>query len=93
VTASEFVGAEVLPAILTTFRTPQPKIDIELWLSNHNQDLTRRDADIAVGMAVPTQKSLIARKLGDVSVGLWPFAVISINTAGRGCLRIWRITR
>ena len=72
VTASEFVGVEVLPAILTTFRTPQPKIDIELSLSNHKQDLTWRDADIAVRMAAPTQTSLIARKLGDMSVGLCP---------------------
>src|ERR1700761_5249246 len=43
-TASNLVGAEVLPAILTAFREAHPKIAIELVLSNRNQDLSRRDA-------------------------------------------------
>ena len=66
VTASEIVGAEVLPAILTDFREAQPDIDVELVLSNQQQDLLRRDADIAVRMARPTQDALFARKLGEV---------------------------
>lgn len=70
-TASEFVGVEVLPAILAGFREAQPKIAIELSLSNLNQDLLRRDADIAVRMARPTQAALIARRLGTVRIGLY----------------------
>jgi DNA-binding transcriptional LysR family regulator len=70
-TASEFVGVEVLPPILTAFREAHPKIVIELSLSNLNQDLSRRDADIAVRMARPTQHALVARKLGDVRIGLF----------------------
>ncbi|MGB8365094.1 MAG: LysR substrate-binding domain-containing protein [Rhizomicrobium sp.] len=54
-TASQFIGVEVLPAILTAFREAHPKIVIELSLSNLNQDLLRRDADIAVRIARPTQ--------------------------------------
>ena len=38
-------------------------------LSNKNQDLTRRDADIAVRMARPTQNTLVARKVGQVAFG------------------------
>src|SRR6185437_11353324 len=49
-TASEIVGAEVLPAILSEFHAQHPQIAIELALSNRNQDLSRRDADIAVRM-------------------------------------------
>ncbi len=71
VTASEFIGVEVLPPILTEFRDAHPGIAIELALSDVNQDLSRRDADIAVRMARPTQAALVARRLGDVGIGLY----------------------
>jgi DNA-binding transcriptional LysR family regulator len=71
VTASEFVGVEVLPAILTAFRAIHPAIAIELAISDTNQDLSRRDADIAVRMARPTQAALVARRLGVVGIGLY----------------------
>jgi DNA-binding transcriptional LysR family regulator len=66
VTASEIVGAEVLPPILTEFREAWPEIDIELVLTNQQEDLLRRDADIAVRMARPTQGALLARRIGTV---------------------------
>jgi DNA-binding transcriptional LysR family regulator len=66
VTASEIVGAEVLPPILTEFRETWPEVDIELVLSNRQEDLLRRDADIAVRMARPSQGSLFARRVGTV---------------------------
>jgi DNA-binding transcriptional LysR family regulator len=71
ITASEIMGVEVLPPILTAFREAHPRIVLELALSNLNQDLSRRDADIAVRMARPTQAALLARKLGNVPVGLY----------------------
>ncbi len=71
VTASEMIGVEVLPPILTRFRESHPAIVIELVLSNLNQDLSRRDADIAVRMAQPTQKALVTRKLGRVGISLY----------------------
>jgi len=71
VTASEIVGVEVLPAILTRFREAHPEIDIEVTLSNRNEDLTRRDADIAVRMARPTQNTLVAKKIGSVGFGFY----------------------
>jgi DNA-binding transcriptional LysR family regulator len=70
-TASEIMGVEVLPDILTAFRDAHPRIDIELVLSNLNQDLLRRDADIAIRMARPTQEALLARRIGAVPVGLF----------------------
>jgi DNA-binding transcriptional LysR family regulator len=71
VTASNFIGAEVLPAMLTEFRERHGAIAIELVLSDRNQDLSRRDADIAVRMVRPTQKALVARRLGHVRIGLY----------------------
>ncbi len=71
VTASEFVGSLVLPAILARFRAKHPGIALELALSNRNVDLLRNEADIAVRMARPTQTALVARRLGTVKVGLF----------------------
>lgn len=70
-TASHIVGSEVLPAILAEFRERHPRIAIELALSNRNQDLSRRDADIAVRMIRPAQKALVAKRLGNVRIGLY----------------------
>jgi DNA-binding transcriptional LysR family regulator len=71
VTASEMIGVEVLPPILAQFHAAHPGIVIELALSNLNQDLSRRDADIAVRMARPTQSALVAQKLGEVTISLY----------------------
>jgi DNA-binding transcriptional LysR family regulator len=65
-TASDIVGTEILPAMLTEFRETWPDIDIELVLSNRQEDLLRRDADIAVRMARPTQDALLARRIGAI---------------------------
>jgi len=40
-------------------------------LSNRNEDLTRRDADIAVRMSRPTQNTLVAKKVGSVGFGFY----------------------
>jgi len=70
-TASEVIGAEVLPAMIARFRRAHPAIAIELVLSNLNDDLLRREADIAVRMVRPAQQQLVARKIGDVPVQLY----------------------
>ena len=70
ITASEIIGAEVLPQILTEFRARQPGVIVELSLSNQSADLLRRDADIAVRMVRPAQKALVARRVGKTVLGL-----------------------
>ncbi len=69
--ASEIVGGLVLPEILAGLREAHPGIDLELVLSNRNDDLLRREADIAVRMARPTQGALYGRRIGAVEVGLY----------------------
>src|SRR5215475_13730664 len=51
VTASEVIGVEVLPPIVTQLREEHPNLQVELVLSNRMQDLLQREADIAVRMA------------------------------------------
>lgn len=71
ITASDVVGAEVLPAILARARAAHPAIAFELALSNRTENLMLREADIAVRMVRPTQRNLVARKIGDVPVMLY----------------------
>jgi DNA-binding transcriptional LysR family regulator len=71
ITASEMIGCEVLPQILSRFRDHHPAITVELALNNRNEDLLRRDADIAVRMVRPRQKSLVVRRIGKSAIGLY----------------------
>jgi DNA-binding transcriptional LysR family regulator len=71
VTASEVIGGMVLPSILADLRDAHPRLEIELVLSNRQEDLLRRDADIAVRMARPTQGALFGRWIADVPAGLY----------------------
>jgi DNA-binding transcriptional LysR family regulator len=71
VTASEVIGGEVLPPFLADFQSRNPRISVELSLSNRNEDLLRGDADIAVRMARPTQGALVAKRIGRVDIGLY----------------------
>jgi DNA-binding transcriptional LysR family regulator len=71
ITASDVVGCEVLPPILATFHAAHPGIVIELVLTNRNEDLARRDADIAVRMVRPTKSGLVARRIGTSRIGLY----------------------
>jgi DNA-binding transcriptional LysR family regulator len=71
VTASEVIGCEVLPPILAGFHAEHPGIAIELALTNRNEDLARRDADIAVRMVRPTQSGLVARRIGAARIGVY----------------------
>jgi DNA-binding transcriptional LysR family regulator len=70
ITASEVIGVEVLPPILRDLRGAHPGLVFELTPSNETADLLRRDADIAVRMTRPRQSALVAKKVGDIMLGL-----------------------
>jgi DNA-binding transcriptional LysR family regulator len=70
ITASEVVGAELLPSILLGLQQAHPDLVVELALSNRLEDLLQRQADIAVRMVQPTQEALLARHVGVIECGL-----------------------
>lgn len=70
ISASEIIGAEVLPPILAELRRRHDGLRIELVLSNDIDNLLRREADIAVRMVEPAQEALLVRKLGQAVLGL-----------------------
>jgi DNA-binding transcriptional LysR family regulator len=71
VSASEIVGAEVLPPLFASLHERHPGLEIELVLSNTVDNLLRRDADIAVRMVEPAHAALVVRRIGAVTVGLY----------------------
>ncbi len=70
ITASEVIGVEILPPILTALRESHPALVIELVVSNRLVDLLHRESDIAVRMVRPVQQALVARRIGRVEIGL-----------------------
>jgi DNA-binding transcriptional LysR family regulator len=74
ISASEIVGAHVLPPILHAIRGQYPALTFDLVLSNVEADVLQREVDVAIRMVRPRQGSLVARKVGAVSVGLYAHA-------------------
>lgn len=70
ISASDVVGVEILPPILADLRARHPDLAVELVLTDHVEDLLRRDADVAVRMVEPTQAALVARRVGVLPLGL-----------------------
>ncbi|QGM44650.1 LysR family transcriptional regulator [Methylocystis heyeri] len=69
--ASEIMGLEALPPMLASFRRRHPGVTLELSLTNRVEDLLRRDADIAIRHLRPRQEALVARRIGEVAIGLF----------------------
>ncbi|NML44048.1 LysR family transcriptional regulator [Ramlibacter sp. G-1-2-2] len=70
ISASEIVGVEVLPPIVAELRRAHPELKVELVLTNRVQDLLKQEADLAVRMTQPRQDVLVARKVGEIALGL-----------------------
>jgi DNA-binding transcriptional LysR family regulator len=66
ITATELLATHHLPAMLRKLRERAPGIVVELVASDELRDLIRREADIAIRHAQPTQPDLIGRRVGTV---------------------------
>jgi len=71
VSANEPIGVHVLMPCLAKLRAKHPDVQVELVIDNRSADLRRREADIAVRMFEPRQLDLIAKRIGEVSLGLF----------------------
>jgi len=71
ISASEMVGGAVLPAMLARFQSDYPEITLEVALSNSQDDLLRREADIAIRMVRPVQDAMLARHVGTLTIGFY----------------------
>ena len=71
ISASQPVACFVLPPVLAQMRLALPEIQVELVASNEVSNLLRREADIALRMVQPDQASLVAKRIGKVTLGAY----------------------
>jgi len=71
ISLTEALGTMWLPQKLSAFHIKHPGLCVEVLVDNRAVDLVRREADIAVRMFRPTQADLIAKRVGDVVMGLY----------------------
>ena len=57
--------------LLQAFRDRFPAIELDLHVGNRNVDFTREGFDFAIRLGIIREKGLIARKLGDFSLGVF----------------------
>ncbi len=65
ITTTDVIATYVLPPILAELRRIAPGIEPHIDASNQVQDLTRREADISIRHARPTQQDLIGKLVGE----------------------------
>ena len=70
-TATETMAVDVLTPILTGFLARYPGITLELVADLRTLSLSKREADIAVRVGRPEGHELVARKVGEVSYGIY----------------------
>jgi DNA-binding transcriptional LysR family regulator len=71
ITATDLLSALIIPAALSPLRDMAPGITIRINSSNDIENLTQRDADIAIRHAQPTAPDLIAQNVGDFGANLY----------------------
>jgi DNA-binding transcriptional LysR family regulator len=68
---TEGLGSLWLPRKLAAFHAAYPGVCVEVLVDNRTVNLIRREADIAVRLFRPEQPDLIAKKAGDLVMGLY----------------------
>jgi DNA-binding transcriptional LysR family regulator len=68
ITASQTVACALLPPVLAQMRLVLPAIQVEVLASDAVSNLLRREADIALRMVRPQQSSLVAKRIGEMTM-------------------------
>ncbi len=71
ITASQIVATFLLPRIIAKLLDTAPEISVELVATDKVENLTERDADIAIRMVRPQKPDLIARKVNEIELGVY----------------------
>ncbi len=70
-TATEMLTTRFIAPHLRRFRERYPEIQLDLNCTNLEVNLARREADIALRLARPTQEDLIIKRLSFIHLGLY----------------------
>ncbi|MBX2838205.1 MAG: LysR family transcriptional regulator [Gammaproteobacteria bacterium] len=71
ITATNAFATFHLPRILKRIRMEAPLVTTKIITSNDLQDITKREADISIRHAAPTEPDLIGRHVGDMDALLY----------------------
>ncbi|MEQ9447718.1 MAG: LysR family transcriptional regulator, partial [Rhodospirillaceae bacterium] len=71
IAATEGLGTIWLPEKIAAFHDTYPGVCVEVLVDNRAANLVRREADIALRMFRPDQPDLIAKRLGEVVMGMY----------------------
>ncbi len=71
ITATDLASAYLLPPVLSQLAETAPGITVDIVAANDVRNLMRREADIALRNAAPTEPDLIARRLKDTSAHIY----------------------
>ncbi|MEL6958737.1 MAG: LysR family transcriptional regulator [Pseudomonadota bacterium] len=71
ITGTDLLSAAILPGVLKPLRLMAPGIRVRILASSDVQNLTQREADIAIRHVRPDQPDLIARHLADFRANLY----------------------
>ncbi|MGB8622452.1 MAG: LysR family transcriptional regulator [Paracoccaceae bacterium] len=71
ISASDAYAGHLLPPIVAGLHAVEPRIKVEIVVSNDASDLLRREADIAIRNFRPTEPDLMARKIRDADARLY----------------------
>ena len=71
VTSTDGLAVEWLTPALAEFRPRYPRIELEVITAITTMDVLRREADIAIRLGRPSQAELVARRLAELTYGLY----------------------
>lgn len=83
ISTSEALAVHLLADHLVEFRTLYPEVSLDVTLSNHHVDLSRRDADIVIRATATPPEHLVGRSVGHVNVAAYATPSY-LETQGRG---------
>lgn len=71
ITATSLYAVYYVPRVIAHLRDLAPDLSLEVIASNSLQDLTRREADIAIRHVRPTQEELVGKLISEHEAGLY----------------------
>jgi DNA-binding transcriptional LysR family regulator len=82
VTTTDSLYYALVSSKLASFQRAHPYINLELAVSNHVLNLSRRDADVAIRPTDSPPSGLVAEKVGEVGYGIYASADYLAASAG-----------
>lgn len=70
-TSTEMIATRFIAPFLVRFHERYPEIRLELWCTNRDVDLGRREADIALRLSRPRQDDIVVKRLLSIELGLY----------------------